>query len=268
MRTYTDTMDDGTQTSIVYAPFDVGLKYLEEIGEEVISSEQNALLRIQQGTAHDVSRNGNWVREGVLYVPGKGKFLTKNSPIMQNPPTATNAHRNETDFYLTERQVEYALEDSVLLSLREIPTNRFGDDEITSYAFGKGAKQYGEFLWEVGINSMHINTAAIKEKPFARQLWFRGLDCGFELEGDYRASELFGHYRALYVGDWLRGIKTSAEGIHQEDLRKIKIPYEPLRAIKTPVSRLPPVPSFDDMKDSDFEAFLRYNDVGGKLRWV
>ena len=198
-------------SAYVVAPFDKAKAKLERSGYHVISLEENARLRMQEGRDSDVSKNGNWVREGVLYVPNEGKFLTRNSPIMDNPVKATNAHRKGKDFYLTDNQVEEALSDSVALSLKSIPTDRFGEDEITSYAFGEIAKQYGGFLKEAGIDSMPIYTADLQDKPFARQLWFRGVG---------GRSGLYGY--CGYLGDVsVRGV-LDAEGAKKSLERKTK----------------------------------------------
>lgn len=247
-----EILDDGTETCLVYAPFDKGLEYLTERGHTLVSLEENARLRIQEGSEQDVSIDGNWVREGVLYVPGKGKFLTKNSPVMQNPKEATDAHGKINDFYLTGRQVEFALEDSVELSVKSIPTNRFGEDEITTYAFGVFARQYGEFLEEAGIDSMPIYTTYLQEKPFAGQLWFGSLGCGSGLSGS--SGGLNGYVR-------LRGVKIDAESASQ---RKVHFSNEPARQIRIPISRMPPTPNLEGMSDSDFAHFLNYiQDEGG-----
>lgn len=190
-------------SAVATGPFDKTKRALERKGYRIVSLEQNAQLRIQEEAQSGVSKYGNWVREGVLYVPGKGKFLTKNSPIMAHPVKVTNAHRNRTDFYLTNRQVDSALEDSVELSLGEIPTNRFGEDEITSFAFGKSAKVYGDFLKECGIISMSIDTAGLRTKQFAGPLWFESVG---------NRSGFYGNDRDLHGDYKLRGVKISAEG--------------------------------------------------------
>ena len=72
-------------SACVLAPFDEGKEILEEEGYKIISLQENARLRMQEGRYHAVSLGGNWVKEDAIYIPGKGKFLTKNSPIMANP---------------------------------------------------------------------------------------------------------------------------------------------------------------------------------------
>ncbi|MCX6749362.1 MAG: hypothetical protein NTW17_01285 [Candidatus Pacearchaeota archaeon] len=198
-----DITPTGIASAYVEAPFDEGKEALESRGYNVISLEDNARLRIQQGKDAFVSRNGNWVREGVLYVPKKGIFLTKNSPIMLNPKEATNAHRKGKDYFLTGEQVEQSLVDSIELSGEAIPTNRFGENPTTAYAFGEIAEQYGNFLKEAKINKISIWLADLQDKPFARQMWFRDLGGGSGLDGDGRDLGIDGR---------LRGVKIGAEG--------------------------------------------------------
>ena len=202
MEIQVDIKPTGIESAIVYAPFDEGKEALESRGYRIISLEENAKLRMQQGKEHYVSRNGNWTREGVIYLPDKRIVLTKNSPIMQNPKEATSAHRKGVDYFLTDEQVEQAMQDSIKLSLsgESIPTKRFKDNEVTNFAFGDVAEDYGLFLKEAGIGEMPVYLANISDKPFARQLWFGGLDYGYVLVGNYG--------RFLDVGDRLRGVKN------------------------------------------------------------
>jgi len=199
---YVDIKSRGTASAYVVAPFDVGKEALAKEGYRIISLQENARLRMQEGKDAFVSQNGNWVREGVVYVPNKGMFLTKNSPIMANAKQATDCHRKGQDFYLTAEQVEQSLADSVELIRENIPTNRFAENKITVYAFGEDAQKYGDFLKEAQITEMPVFLASIGDKAFARQMWFRGLDFG---------SELYGA-RGLIDGNWVRGVPDSAEG--------------------------------------------------------
>lgn len=186
-------------SAYIVAPFDEGKRALAREGHEIISLEEDAMLRIQEGANEDISKNGNWVREGAIYVPDKGIFLTKNSPIMSNAEGATNCHRNKKEFYLTDEQVEEALAYSVALSARPIPTNRFADDEITSYAFGDVAERYGQFLKKEGVKEMSVFLTNTEEEPFARQVWLRGLVSESGLSCDCRD---------LYDSDWVRGARV------------------------------------------------------------
>ena len=183
-----DVQPRGMSSAYVVAPFDKGKKQLESEDYHIVSLEENARLRIQEGKNADVSRNGNWVKEGFLYVPGKGKFLTKTSPVIAHPVDATNAHRNGNDFYLTAEQVEQSLAGSVKLKDKDfsVPVKRFGENELTVYAFGDSAQDYGKFLENAGIKEMPVwMVDNIGDKPFVRQAWLYRLDGRSGLLGDY-----------------------------------------------------------------------------------
>ena len=194
----------GIYSAHIKAPFDEGKETLNQAGYDIISLRDNAQLRMQQGTDSFVSKNGNWVREGVLYVRDKGTFLTKKSPIMANPQEATEFHRVDLEFYLTAQQLEEALEDSVKLSRDSIPTNRFAEDPVTVYAFGEVAEQYGAILSDNKLKEMRVWLASPEDKPFARQMWFHKIVGG-------RRSGLVGDYRHLDGNNRVRGVRQGGE---------------------------------------------------------
>jgi len=200
-----DIKPRGTASAYIEAPFDAGKQALESRGYRIISLEENARLRAQKGEQAVISQHGNRVREGAGYFRGKGAFLTKASPIMINPKKATDCHRDGKDFYLNQEQLEQALADSFPISENPIPTNRFGEEGLTTYAFGESAKQYGEFLKEAGIKDMPIWLADIQEKPFVRPVWFCRLG--------YARSGLLCSNRSLLDGVVrVRGVSDCAEG--------------------------------------------------------
>lgn len=195
-----DVKSGGLESAHIESPFDEGKEVLEQAGYRIISLEENARLRMQEGANSKVSKFGNRTREGVLYIPDKGAFLSKKSPIMQNAKEAVECHRNRKDFYLSDAQIQEALADSVKLSGKAIPTNRFKDNEITKYAFGNEAEKYGEFLKDAGIQEMPIWLAYIQDEPFAKQMWFCRLGYGGR-------SDLGSLDWDLYDDYWVRGVK-------------------------------------------------------------
>ena len=146
-----DVQPRGIASAYINLPFDEGQETLQKQGYPIISLEDNAQLRIQEGKEADVSRNGNWVREGVLYVPKKGIFLTKKSPILANAREATQCHRQGQDYYLTDEQVEQALDGAMEITVTSIPVHDLHNHPSTAYGFGNNAKAYGEFLTEAKI---------------------------------------------------------------------------------------------------------------------
>jgi hypothetical protein len=209
-----DVPSRGIESAYVNMHFNEGKKALEESGYRLISLQENARLRIQEGKDAYVSQYGNWTREGFIYVPNKGKFFTKNSPIMENSKKATDCHRNGKEFYLTEEQVEVSLKDSLKLPNKDfsVPTNRFREEEITAYAFGDSAQDYGYFLGEAKIKEMPVwMVDNLGDEAFARQAWFHGL-----VGGD--GSALDGYGRNLDFNNRVRGVRESAEGTSQKSL--------------------------------------------------
>ena len=178
-------------------PFDKAKKHLEEDSFRIISLRENALLRILEGPASPVSQNGNFTKEAVLYFPRRGNYLVKNSPILEFPQQATQAHRKGEEFYITEEQSEEYLQNSVkfpkesLYDDISISLDELGDKELTVFAFGgeKNAKEYGKFLRYIGAKDW-ITVWTIskeffdkKEKSFARQLWFGPINSHSRLDG-------------------------------------------------------------------------------------
>ena len=193
----------GIESAHTEKPLDEAKTELETNGYEIISLKQFADLRINQGRWSQIATYGAYTREGCLYVPQKGAFLVRNSPTITNAKEATEGHRNNQEFYLTSEQTEKALSDSVQIKIQsgeKIPTKRFGDDEITTYAFGDSARDYGEFLNKVGIEYIHIWLANIEQKTFARGVWLHTL-------GIAGTSAIDGSDRSLHKNVAVRGIK-------------------------------------------------------------
>jgi len=202
-----DVIPSGVQSAYVEAPFNEGKETLEKAGYELISGEINTGLRIQQGREAYVSQDGNFINEGVLYVPerfGKkaGAWIPKKSLVMQFPTEATNAHRNGKEFYVSEDQTEEALKDAVKAHGKEVPTKRLADDEAMARVFGANTKDYGLFLNEAGIDSIRFYLSALEDKPFANQLWLDRL-------GDGDGSGLIGCNWDLYCDSRVRGVSNT-----------------------------------------------------------
>jgi len=185
MKIETDIKPTEIKSIVRYDVFDKVLESLTKDGYEPISLSQNAESRIQQGKDAKISIYGNWVREGVLYVPnGKNKFLPV-SPMLESAKEATQAHREEAEFYLKGEQIGPYLADSVDFPEEtiEISTDELDYEDLTVHAFGgeDGARAYGEFLYDVGLEKLLIYAVdkdyVNKQKwPFVRQIFFRNLD--------------------------------------------------------------------------------------------
>ena len=205
-------------SAYVQAPFDEGKKTLEKANYKLISGEDNARLRIQQGEDANISKIGNYIKEGILYVPkrfGKksGVWIPKESLIMAYSKESTEAHKNVENFYISEKQVEKALKGAVKFPKIHdmqrsinylVPVKELANDGIMTRLFGKNAKDYGSFLKNVDINSIRCDLSPLEDKPFTNQVWFGGIDFNSALVGDLLT--LGGHCM-------IRGVKTTGEDL-------------------------------------------------------
>jgi hypothetical protein len=207
-------------SAYVNAPFDQSKEMLVKADYEIITAEQNAGLRMQYGKDAFVSKNGNYVKEGCVYVPSKGRFITRGSLVMASPNQATESHRNRNEFYVSQEQIDSVIGNSVQVPFEQsvIPTNRFGKDPVTVFLFGQSAQKYGEFLMEAKIDNMPLyfndkNYVDSKDKPFANQLWLSRLALN---------SAVYGNLIAGYLGysSTVRGVKLSAEGATPKNAEK------------------------------------------------
>jgi len=210
----------------VEAHFDEALQALGK-SKKIISLRDLAYGRIRTGSESHLSQHYSYVKEGAIYVPNHEPLFVANSPILRSASKATEAHRKGNEFYVNAKKVlEQAEADEKkdpenrkVLTLKqrksyEIPTNRFGEDEVTRWAFKDQAEDYGEFLRENGVDEMPVWLVGDQDytnnqsKPFARQLWLVGLAGG--------RSDLVGDGRGLDCDNGVRGVskKTGEASSH------------------------------------------------------
>ena len=197
-----------TSANLEIVSFGEGRIRLESEEYKIISLKENARLRINEGIESIVSQDGNWVSERIVYIPGKGKFLTKIPFSMQEAIEATNEDKKGDDFYLTDEQIERTLACSIQLPDEnfEIPLKEFGKDtkygKITKFILEEEAKNYGRFLKrhlkKFRVKEIPVHTVKMQDKPFTRQLWF----CSIEPR-----ARLFSDDKPLYSFGRIRGIK-------------------------------------------------------------
>lgn len=108
---------------------------------------------------------------------------------MKNSEAAEKCYEKSLDFCLDNGQIEKALQNSVKFPRSKghykISTSRFGEDEITNFAFGKIAKQYGLFLKDVGFKELVFMLGDNLKNKSAKQVFANGgyekflcVDCG------------------------------------------------------------------------------------------
>ena len=220
------------KSAYVCAPFDVAYAKLQKAGYRIIEPEQFAQLRIANGANHSVSLNGAYTSMGDVMIPQKGRFLTQVPFVTRDPTESTQAHRQGKEVFISKEDAESALtlgSVKVPYNQSSVPTDRFAEDPITAFVFGKTAKAYGEFLKENGIKAMplwfndekYINS---QKSPFANQLWLHRLDVDSQ-------SGLDGNGRYLDCVDAVRGVRN-VEPRSGEDCAKKLENYTPAQISK------------------------------------
>ncbi|HLF53923.1 MAG TPA: hypothetical protein VI544_01975 [Candidatus Nanoarchaeia archaeon] len=204
MKITQDVTKGALHSAYAIGTFGAAKEELESKGYRVISLEEQAGLIVREGATSSISQRGNWTREGFIYVPTKGIFLTRASSIMANAKEVTGPNRNSKWFHLNDEQVEKSLADSAKITNTQIPTNRLADEALTNFAFGRNAKAYGEFLEENGIDNLKVCLVHSQNQPFARQAWLHRI-------AEDNISYLNGGKYPDDCYEVVRGVRASAE---------------------------------------------------------
>jgi len=214
-------------------PFDKGKIELENAGYQLISLKQGARLRMQEGRSFSDCPI-NIFREGFLYLSEKEVYLTKKSPVMTHPVDAVNVAKKQEGFYLTPEQTEYALTDSIKLPTKNfsIPTNRLGVEEVTDYAFGDLAQDYGYFLKSFKINEFQI--LFIGDESYATKLIKFKENKPFVIPIEFESTYQNGYHRLvgerdLYILSLTFHDQCIVRGVCEDQSASAE-PNKPLRA--------------------------------------
>ncbi|MFH1210141.1 MAG: hypothetical protein V1663_05120 [archaeon] len=211
-----DIRSKDIESAYVVEPFDKGLEILKKADYEIISSRDNASLRIQQGKNYGVSINGNWVREGLLSVKNSDNLLALNSPLLDTKLAKQAAEANMKGEYLStedlklyeqylrqaekdrnkdpkERQVLIIPRDYFSISPKE-------NSEIFEALFKDIGKIYLSFIGQDSLRICPIDKQIVDDQngTLLTQLWFAHLN--------YR-SRLVGIYKFFFGCSSLRGIR-------------------------------------------------------------
>lgn len=244
-------------------PFDQALETLKKENARVISAKDLANARIQTGTESSLSRNGSYVKEGLVYVPDKTLFV-RNSPFLVQTIArdAVQVHRNVNEFFVNNNFIQKYQEQAETDKKKEpekrrvlelarrgtykIPTNRFKDEELTLWLFGKKAQKYGDFLKQkAGINEIPVYLSSNSSQNSANQLWLGCLD---------DRSSLYGYNRGLDYYYYVRGVLKTGEASRtaekspytKRQIDKIGKLVQGVRQGDLPASRLEKVADFLD----------------------
>ena len=172
-------------SALFIGPLDSAINTFNSNGYNLISMKELTLLKmsqIQNGEGDSsILNNCSMVKEGCIYLPGKGHYITKDSPILNHMQEAKVAYDRGGHFELAEYQIEEALRSSVkipspinlfgLNSRVQIPTKKLGEEEVTQYLLGGGlAEEYGNLLNDMGIPAIDIFYDCYLKKSSAMQL--------------------------------------------------------------------------------------------------
>lgn len=200
-----DINQNGIESALIEAPFDEAKLALENQGYRIISAEEHAKLACQEGIKSTICQSGNWVREGFIYVPKKGIYFSKKSPVITNSERAVKAEAGRGKiFYLTKDQVEESLSDAVELKKTEFPVEQLGEDEITTYILGSSAKTLAKFLKENEKTHFYLGTEEFRKRPHVTQANFDAILPRGHVSG------ISGRLHDLYAGYVVRGYKKAA----------------------------------------------------------
>lgn len=225
---------------------------------KIATAEQAMQERIRQGAGADICTRGFWLPENWNSIQGDILVGLQNyNPIISYARRAVNAHKKGEEFYLSNKVLlggkpatqvlrEIAEADAkkpvykrrVLISKNkeqktDVPTKRLGEEEeIIFLARGeKLAKDYGEFLYDFGIEKTLIYRPSLLEgKDLARGFWL------FGLVADDRSVFVGNHrYLGYEVGSLLGVYEKSAEGTSQKILpyttKNLKLAEKELRSL-------------------------------------
>jgi len=196
----------------------------------------NQQVREERGYEDDVSRNGNWVKEGVLYRQTANNVFTKIGLPYLHPEEAVLAHLQCREYTLegcAQDEIDKAIASGLEINPEDldknddlvIPCSDFGSNKYGLFFFGgKGtdsersnrAKNSGQWL----INSpetiekfvVRLDSKNYSKKigrDYAYQMWFSSLGYRSELIGGR------GWDRSLRCADRMLGVFDSAEGASQ-----------------------------------------------------
>lgn len=196
--------------SYIEAPFNQALDLLIANGDHLISARDLAFARIKMDSDKDslsaweiwnarnrgeyssLSTEGSFVREGIVRISNKCLFLIRESPLIKYAKEAVEANRNGEIFHLSEKDLEYFLNQKDTFELNSSYIQMYHGDEfdnpLTRWLFKDKAEKYCSFLtvhentWD-GIDfdfNFLVDRQKIekqKKKPIVGQIYMNRLCC-------------------------------------------------------------------------------------------
>ncbi len=228
----------------VLAPFNKGKILVESAKGGIFRIPAvwlNQQVRQERGYEDDVSKNGNWVLEGVLYRQKADNVFTRIGLTYLHPEEGVSAHLKKREYTLegcTRDEIDRAVAEGLKINPKDldvngnlvIPCSELGSNKYGLWFFGgKGtdeekssrAKKSGlrlidspqkitQFIVSLDAKKYSKNVG----KDYAVQMWFGGLDLRSVLYGGRN------WYRDLHFGGSVLGVSDSAEGAAKNSTKK------------------------------------------------
>lgn len=182
------------RSAYVEAPFNESKEILESNDYNLISLEESLKLLVLGADAHFEKKFFN-VSEDFIYIPEKGVYLSKKSPIYRSPDESTNNLGLDEEFYLNDSQIEMALSDSIFIfPFTEgsrygkeicISTKDFKEDKRNVYAFGNLVQNHEAFLnkhFPSGFEFV-IDCLEGRKRPYAKKAMIESKPYCLRIEG-------------------------------------------------------------------------------------
>ncbi|MEI7718754.1 MAG: hypothetical protein WCI72_02715 [archaeon] len=211
------TLPHVSSAYVVGEKFSDALHKLRAEGYDLISGEQNAMLRVQRGKRFGVTNRGNLLSAGTLYIPGVGRYLTSESLVLDDPEGATKAHKSKEEYFVTAEQVERGLVGAVKVPdnfKRFLSSDELKSGEIGQVIFGDSVDSYVSKFVRRGMDFEidELNYVNAQKQPYANILYWRGIDLD---------STLYGKLWLLASDLRVRGIKFKEEVVFLPNTRGI-----------------------------------------------
>jgi hypothetical protein len=154
--------------------FDKAVEALTTEGYRIISLEELAGLRVQEGIKSSVSGVPCMTRECIIHWVDK-IVLAKDSPFLMGADLEeyNKCYREKQIASFWEQNMEVigrAMKQSIRMPEEAVMTRIFGYEDFTKFAFGKNARAYGDLLEASGTHYMHMHRGLDMKKPVVEQM--------------------------------------------------------------------------------------------------
>ena len=232
-----DVRTNSLESGLVYAPFDKAITELRSQGHEPIEAGLNAVLRILEGPQSSISQNGNYVKEGNIYLKEEQGIIVRGSPLLSDSQMlnqAIEANRQGRYFSTPNRELYEKFLKQVREDASKAPRERRAilmpsykpfkisqKDNREVFDFLQLSQAYLDFVNQDSLTFYPISQDTLKgySGTVPTQLWFGSLDDG--------RSDLVGNLD-LVDDDRVRGVRQVVSTAGANVAQKISQPESEL----------------------------------------